>query len=527
VKAVVSLVITMVAGPVGAQAAPRPTLPPEVSFAGSFRTRFSGFGNLDLDRGPTPSTGQPIFPIPPSGGAFLGSADARARLDLSVRVGSAVAAHLRVDALDGLVLGSTPAGFPPSRFAPNPWAASSAEAPSAGRNAWVDSVRLEQVWAEVLTPIGALAFGRMPLPAWGLGLVTGDDADLDADWDHQVDRVAFATSVRDHTLGIAADISAVGPTSAVGSGARMPGQPIDLGLQDDVFAFSAVFARETDRAREARRIAERRPTFSYGLWATVRTQSVDFPGYWSADPDDTTEWGEADAVARRAFSVGADGFFRLAADGFTGEVEALYVHTRLGDPSVLTSVSLPPLTGDGFAVALDLEGGRKVRGGASVVIASGDPAPGFGVAPPLDQAGSQPGDIDGPQFDGVDDLRADQLRLDPGFVVDRILWRRLIGAVADACIVRPRVRARLGDAVDIEASVTISAALYSSSTPGGHAFLGVEPGIGVDWRPVRGFVSRFEGAVLIPGAGLDNPALSVRARPGGLLRAVLAVEFGR
>ena len=60
----------------------RPRDKTELELHGAFRTRAEVLSNLDLDRGLTPS-GQPLFPVPASGGQNLVYADQRFRTDFA------------------------------------------------------------------------------------------------------------------------------------------------------------------------------------------------------------------------------------------------------------------------------------------------------------------------------------------------------------------------------------------------------------------------------------------------------------
>src|SRR5438045_159234 len=75
----------------------------KVTLDGYLRVRGDLWDDLDLSRGPTPSTGQPIFPTPAAGeGHTLTGADMRVRLDPTIEVGQLVRLHLRVDVLDDI-----------------------------------------------------------------------------------------------------------------------------------------------------------------------------------------------------------------------------------------------------------------------------------------------------------------------------------------------------------------------------------------------------------------------------------------
>ncbi len=497
---------------------------------GYFRTRANLLHNLDLDRGGTPTTGDPFFPIPAGGGQVLGSADARLRLDLGIEVGDVVRAKVRVDALDGLVLGSTPDGFPPSRWTQTPWASLSQNPPSAGVNAFLDSIRIKEAWGEVLLPVGVLRFGRMALPRWGLGVVTGGPADLDDDWDDLVDRVAFATSLKDHLLGVSFDINAVGPTSANSRGGdTRTGQALDLELQDNVYTLSVAFARLHDAAAIARRRDAGKLTFSYGAYATWRWQVADFPGYYAQGIDgESAVWTDDQAVARRLNAVQADLWLRLHAGPLRLEFEGVYGYLRVEDPTAVPTVSLPTLTSNQFGGVLEAEV-EAVRDRVFVELglglASGDPAPGLGVAPPIGQVGSQPGDFDGPQFDLGDDHAVDNFRFHPNYRIDLVFWRHIAGTVTDAFTVRPQLTLRSGPAFTARIWGVVSAALEASSTPSNERLWGGEIDVEAEWTPVAGFVARAQYGLFLPGPALNNLEQSLDAKPAQVARLILAVTW--
>ena len=509
---------------------PAPMRTPEwFALDGHLRTRWGLLLNLDLDRGPTPTRGEPIFPVPLSGGQVLGHADARLRLDLGVHVGELVAAHVRIDALDGLALGSTPEGFPADRWAQTPWAGLGQVAPSAGRNAFVDSIKLEHAWGEVLTPVGLLVFGRMPLPRWGLGIVSGRAEDLDDDFDQAVDRLGFATSLADHLVGVSLDVNAIGPTTATSTGGAASRQQVDLALQDNLYTVSVSFARLHDAASVRRRRLASKPTFAYGALATFRFQQVDFPTYYAAGiaSEDAT-FTDGDAVARRMWALLVDGWFRAHSGPLRVEVELAYLHANVGDASGVPGVSLATLQGDQIGGALEVETelvGNRLWLEVGAGVATGDPAPGIGVAPPVGQSRSVPGDLDGPQFDLAGDSRIDNFRFHPNFRIDEVFWRRIVGAVSDAVYVRPELTWRPNPTLEVGLAGVVSFAMQTGSTPGAPPLYGGEIDLALRWSPVPGFAARVEGAVFVPGAGLRNLDAGLTAKPAGLARTVLAVVF--
>ncbi|MCO4774093.1 MAG: hypothetical protein KDA24_28945, partial [Deltaproteobacteria bacterium] len=289
------------------------------------------------------------------------------------------------------------------------------------------------------------------------------------------------------------------------------------------------FVRDHDEASHVRRRAAKKPTISYGAYSTFRWQLVDFPTFYlQGISGEDSAFVDSDAVERRMWALMVDGWTRAHIGPVRVELEVAYAHLELGDASLLPGVSLAPIRGDQLGVAAEVEvevARRRVFVELGVAVASGDPAPGLGVAPPVGQTASQPGDLDGPQFDLAGDDRIDNFRFHPNFQVDQIFWRRIVGAVSDAFILRPQLRFVPNPAFSLEVSGTASFALQNASTPGGSSVIGGEVDVVARWTPVPGFEARLQGGLFLPGAGLGNVAGTITPKPAGLARTVLAVLF--
>jgi uncharacterized protein (TIGR04551 family) len=223
-----------------------------------------------------------------------------------------------------------------------------------------------------------------------------------------------------------------------------------------------------------------------------------------------------------------DLWLRLHAGPIRLELEAGYLWSRVEDPSVDPSISLPALTANQYGGVFEAEVevvADRLWVEAGLGLASGDPAPGLGVAPPVGQVTSQAGDLDGPQFSLADDTTINNFRFHPGYRVDLIFWRSIVGAVTDAFYVRPEVRWRPNDAFEGRLSVLVSGAVRPSSTPSGAGLYGAEIDLGIDWTPVAGFVARGEYGVFFPGPALDHPIDGHRAQPAQAFRLVLGVVW--
>jgi uncharacterized protein (TIGR04551 family) len=480
---------------------------------GALRVRGEVLENLDLDRGPTPS-GQLFYPVPISDptGQALAAADLRLRTDLAFYAPSAtLAVKVRVDAPDNLLLGGSPEGIP---------SASITQAP-------VTALRLKRAYGEALTPIGLVAAGRMG-SHWGLGMLTNGGDCADCDSGDAADRVAFITAVVGHLWAFAFDWSASGPVAQ----RRAPGRAIDLDPADDVRSLTfAVMRYRDERARERRREAGK-TTFEYGAYFSHRTQDLDVPADYL--PIARPVRVDAAQVMARGYSASAiDGWLRLTTPSLRLEIEAAGLFATVDQPSLVPGVLLNrPAESSQFGVAMESEVGAPddpLGGGVDLGLASGDPAPGFGVTTSVNAPAPKPGDLDGPQADFPGDTRVDNFRFHPDYRIDRILFREIIGTVTDAFYVRPHARATLADLgpakLEAQIAAIASFAMQKSSAPGGKSPLGVEVDPTFAYVHDDGFAAALEHAVLFPLGGLDNVELGLPAKPAQLLRLRLVYGF--
>lgn len=474
---------------------------------GGLRLRGELLGNLDLDRGPTPS-GALLFPVSLSDpkAQVLSHADMRLRSDLDIfapRAGLAV--HLRIDVLDNVGPGDQPAGPPMATL---------------GQRAESGSIRVRRVWAETLTPLGVLAAGRMG-SHWGLGMLTHGGDGWDADSGDAADRIAFVTPLLGLVWAAAFDWSSTGPSVQ----RRAPGRTLDLDPRDDVRTFTFAALRYNSEATHERRALVGRSTFDGGLWLSLRSQEVDVPaGYLPlASP---TPLGPAQVVPRDFSAQAADLWLRWRGPRFRLEAEAAVLRAEVAQvtllPGALVRGAVESLQ---LGVALQSEFGDPnagAGGGLDCGWASGDPAPGFGADQPVATGFPSPGDLDGPQADPPRDHRIDNFRFHSDYRIDRILFREIIGRVTDAIYLRPHVHYRLPDfgagALDLDLTAIASWAQEASSTPGGSRPLAVELDPTLRYRSRDGLLVSLEGALLLPLSGLDNPQLNLDARPAWLLR---------
>ena len=492
---------------------------------GYLRLRFDVLDNLDLNHGPTPTTGQPLFPISPSDpNATLTSANMRLRLDPTIRVGWGVSVHARIDILDNLVLGSTPEGLPASVWAPMSGGSASQVPPSSGQNSEVDSLRVKRAWGEVLLPMGVLSAGRMgAVVDWGTGFFINSGNCLDCDLGDVGDRVAFTMPLWEHLVALAFDFGASGPTS---SALRADAQQFDLDRRDDVRSWALTIARyDTPQVVERYRRAGRL-VLQYGVVASVRTQEYDVPAYYLTG-DRGRAWTSKDVVRRGLLAFAADAWFGLRYRGWTLDLEGAMVLSSIDNASLLPGTEfLRTVTARQLGgVARLSHRWPKLELGFEAGIATGDNAPGFGVRSPLSQFSSQQGDLDGPQVNLPADTTVNNFRFNPDYHVDQILWRRIIGTVTDGLYLRPTARWQPLQGLWLESALIASLAMEAASTPSGERPLGVELDLGLRYRLELGFEARLTYAVLFPLSGLRNRQLNLDPEPAQLLHVILAYRL--
>src|SRR5262249_32932084 len=135
-----------------------------------------------------------------------------------------------------------------------------------------DAIRVRRVWAEVLTPFGIVAAGRMG-NQFGLGMVANSGDCIDCDGGDVADRILFATPLADHVWALSFDLSSSGPTTPRATGQRA----VDITPTDDVRTINfAMMHVHSDEAR-ARRHGAGRLTVEYGAFVSYRWQDSDVP----------------------------------------------------------------------------------------------------------------------------------------------------------------------------------------------------------------------------------------------------------
>lgn len=467
-------------------------------------------------------------------GSSLGGANIRFRLEPTLNVYEDIKIKSQIDIFDNLVLGSTPDSLY-SPLAPLSVLTQTQVVPTAGVSTiWRDSIRVKRAWAEVMTPLGQLAFGRMPNHV-GMGITANDGNGLDQDYGDSVDRLTFAAKIGDFLVAPAFDWAATGPTSM---NLLLPqGQPFDREQRDDVDQYVLTISKQDSPEVIERKLANDEVAFDFGTQQILRIQALDSqvvePVEVRVPVGNETLTGTADistvqnqATSRNTLERDAQIYLynywaTLRYRKLTISAEYAGVIGRIGN------VAEPgPYGTQGKRVFLNQHGGAlrasyvllndQLTLELMVLAASGDDAPGWGVFPLLG-AGTTPGAWDGNQAPPGDDSITN-FRFDPDFIIDLIFWRQLVGLVTDAFVVRPSVQYDLTDQLGGRLDIIYSRSWFGSSTPSGSFAnraspealggfdenLGIEADISLFYESREGFNAMFQYGIFIPMDGLDR-----------------------
>ncbi|MEB2311341.1 MAG: TIGR04551 family protein [Sorangiineae bacterium] len=464
-------------------------------------------------------------------------ANMRFRLAPELHISDNLRVMSQIDLLDDLVLGSTPEGYanaPSSSggyavvkrggYAPLGAFDVTQEPPSAGLNSVRDSIRVKRVWAEYMTPVGQLRFGRMP-SQWGLGILANAGDGYDDDYQSTADRLMFVTGIKSLDLYFAGawDFVNEGPTSE--SQQQAEGQPYDLAQGDDVDQYVMVVMRKTSPELQKLTLAKGGVVLNGGMYVVYRAQKLaaDQSGACTGAaalgcPSDTIAQGY---VHRGARAWIPDLWLQVLYKKFRFEMEAVTLQGSIDNTQFSGGGSdyNNTLGDDGwkirqYGIAAELEQRLvedKLRLEFKWGWASGDPDVNSPIA-----GGLSPG------FNGLQPQLGDRtistFRFHPSYKVDLILNRNILSRVQGSYYFRPSVDYDFLRNVDGQRLGGGFAAIWTRAsefiqTPGHDANLGIEldgtlyfqskdGALNDDPNQKGGFYTALQYGVLFPLAGL-------------------------
>jgi uncharacterized protein (TIGR04551 family) len=484
-------------------------------------------------------------------------ANMRLRLDPEIIISDNLRIKSEIFALDNVILGSTPdayaiepassatssittmngvknpayqsAGYNP--YAPISFLSTTQGPPTAGVNSFQNSISVQRVWGEYMTPVGQLRFGRMP-DQWGLGMIDNAGDGLDSDYQTTTDRIMFITGIKplDLYFGGAWDFVSSGPTNATAYSVY-GGQPYDVCNLCNVNEWAAFVAHKTNPEVQKLALARGDLVVNGGLYAKFRSQELDVQTVSQNTPIQQTpqsldvNLANNGLEARKAWAITPDLWVQALWRKFRFEAEAATIQGRIGSlQNAAGGFSAVPLnTADirqwgittqtefkAIEDKLDLQFGFGwASGDPWAYNSSGNTPNGQGAlnaSPNLPQ-----------EFNNLGPIST--FRFNPDYRVDLIFFRNILTRVEGAYYFRPSVdydflRHPNGEKFGGGAAFVWSRASEFVQSPGHHRDLGVELDLQLyyqskdgslndDPTKLGGFYAALQYGVFFPLAGLD------------------------
>jgi uncharacterized protein (TIGR04551 family) len=456
----------------------------------------------------------------------------RFRLNPELHISDNLRIIAQIDALDNLVLGSTPDSYVQSGSSANPNARNSIEsssqgAPTAGINSFRNSIDVKRAWAEYVTPIGQLRFGRMPFH-WGRGMLFNSGDMVDQDWQSNVDRIMFASGIRSMDLyfGGSWDFAATGATNANPYDVY-GGQPYNTANRSNVGQWTAFILKRMNPELQRLTLSRGDIVLNGGLIGMFKTQEIDLP------------LGQSPSVDKPNFGFERRGATLVTADAW-GELRWRKLHIEVEGAVTAGQVEVTPENANPLNPATVLSGGvtgeldyravdDKLRLAFGSGWASGDPG----------QLTLNPGPTAYSHGPG----RISMFRMSPAYNIDLILHRRLLQRVQGTYYFRPSVdydivRNTNGQRFGGSAAIIWTRASEFIQTPGHKPDLGLELNASVYYQAkdgslndnpqkMGGFYAMLQWGMLFPLAGLDGPpsATPIETSQAQTVRLHLGVVF--
>ncbi len=345
---------------------------PVLELHGYFRTRAELLHNFTLGRHDNPGT---LFPQPidnsytdsagnlhpvslcgdngttPCKDQTQSGANMRFRINPELHISDNLRIMAQVDAFDNMVLGSTPDSYslqPGSTaglsnngyqttgyntFAPVGLFTTTEGPPTAGINSLSNSVNFQRAWAEYMTPLGQLRFGRMP-SQWGLGILANSGDNIDSDYQTNVDRIMFVTGIKSLDLYFAGmwDFVNSGPTNASPNDVY-GGQPVNTCNLCNVNEWGVVVAHRTNAELQKLKISRGDIVVNGGLFTILRSQYLDIKdpnGPLTVSQDQTSATFTSTQLRRNAWALIPDLWLQILYKKFRLEAEGVAILGEIG-----------------------------------------------------------------------------------------------------------------------------------------------------------------------------------------------------
>jgi uncharacterized protein (TIGR04551 family) len=452
------------------------------------------------------------------------TANLRLRLNPEIHISDNLRILTQIDLLDNLVLGSTPdayamrpsgagtSGYSPAAGGYNGYAPLSAFTttqgpPTAGVNGYRNSIDVKRAWAEYLTPVGQLRFGRMPTH-WGLGMVNNAGDCLDCDYQTNSDRIMFVTGLKslDLYFGGSWDFLSTGATNSSPYDVY-GGQPYNTANLTNVGQWTLFAAHRTNPELQRLKLSRGDVVVNGGLYATYRKQLLDVV---AGENPITVDRSVNNGLERRGAEMFIpDAWVQILVNKLRLEAELATVWGSLENSPASATVNDPlKIRMWGLATQAEFRAVEdKLRIQFGHGWASGDPNV-EGLVPSANP-------LQGRKSGGA----ISTFQFNPAYYVDYIFFRRIMSRIQNAYYFRPSVeydfvRNPNGQKFGGGAAIIWSRASEFIQTPGNKRDLGVELDLQLyyqskdgslndDPNKMGGFYTALQYGVFFPLGGLD------------------------
>ena len=471
----------------------------------------------------------------------MGIADMRLRFDPVLHVAEWADIRAQIDGVSNLVLGGQSRGgvdtgnplitgpnqgnLPHSLSADNNQGQLLAQWTSpTGGLASAAAIGVRRAWVHVrVLGMGELDIGRMG-DHFGLGMVRNDGRDLFSDFQTDLDRLQVSAELFGFRLKIARDILFNGPLSSTAmSGSSVltkgvntttvDGQPRPL--QDSADATRWLLQAESAKSPDA-------PGLKFAAALMYQSQDNGFYGeHGDCSAQRTCDQLIPRTVRQFTPEIYLDWRGKVADGPMRLQIEGAFRYGTVANADERSStVTSKTLVGGGFAGKGEWRFGRSLWN-LDLGLASGDRTGGFGV-------NDQDNWRTGPAPDAAPRSLITGYSFHRGFLVDSILFRDIIGAVANAWYFKPEWHGTLLETgpdrgLFVHAGVMTALAASDYATPGKATFLGLEPEASLWWKTAAA-TAVLRGAYLLPGGALDAPS-GARAQSVWRVDAALRLKF--
>jgi uncharacterized protein (TIGR04551 family) len=472
--------------------------------------------NLGFKDDNSPGVGGAPFPQPTSCHAtmvsghpcsnVLAGANMRLRLEPAIYLDEGTSVHIQADALDNLVLGSTPLGtdysgiYSTTNRPPLASFGSTQGNVTQGVNSDRPSIVVKRAWAEVALPLdGQLKAGRMP-DHWGLGMLhNGGGYDpingtynYDADFGDSIDRVSLTLAVPGTQLKATAavdwDVNRL-VSNQTSANVGQEGHPFNLDDPSKTNGWVGII-QKSETAQEFRDAVDRgERVLDYGIYFEYKVQD------WDIDPtgfklgnsiDDSMYSVQTHYVQRGLKLYSPDAWLKLGIGHLLVEAEfAAQVGSvaHLDDLGVVGSASIAKLGGVGRATWHGTD--RRLQLGFETGFATGDQwsTTANGGAPISPGNPNTPGVLNVAFANLVGDpaicnpqhtCTLSQFTFNHDYIVDLIFWRRMVTAVTNAVYLKPFAQYDVTKSLTLKLWNVTSFAMKPVATPGHASAYGTE-----------------------------------------------------